>query len=121
FEKMVAGRLPRHYEADLPLIHQKLDLIGVNYYSQWRVTHKPDEPVLQSAGVPAWSEEAPSSVSQSSFYRGKELPRVSKRGVPLTPHGWEILPEGLLETLRWARRRYGEHEFYITENGLGGN
>src|ERR1051325_1380330 len=41
FEKMFAGLMPKDYQDDLPLISQKTDLIGVNYYSQWYVTHDP--------------------------------------------------------------------------------
>jgi beta-glucosidase len=120
FEKMFAGMMPKGYEADLPLISQKTDLIGVNYYSKWHITYDPSVPYLQSKGALAWDHKEGGAIAQSGFFKGK-TPTRSKRGVRLSPHGWEILPEGLYETLRWARNRFGNHEFFVTENGTAGN
>jgi beta-glucosidase len=117
---MFASLMPPDYENDLDLISQPIDVIGVNYYSKWRVTHDPSVPFLRSKGVPAWATPDQAKVAQASFYTGKDLPR-SRRGATLSPHGWEILPEGLYETLHWAQRRYGKHIFFITENGTAGN
>ncbi len=122
FLQMFGHLLPPDYEADLPLISRPLDLIGVNYYSQWRVTHDPSVPGLQSRGVPAWEPKAlpeNASPAQSSFAKAP-VPEFGKRGERLTPMGWAVCPQGLYDTLTWARRRYGNHEFYITENNAAG-
>lgn len=119
FEEMFAGMFPKGYQDDLPLICQKTDLIGVNYYSQWRVTHDPSVPHLQSRGVPAYDSDDGKHSSPSGFGLGK-LPKFSRRGAKLAPHGWEILPEGLHATLKWARDRFGDYEFFVTENGTAG-
>jgi beta-glucosidase len=34
-----------------------------------------------------------------------------------TAMGWEIYPQGLTDTLRWLRDRYGDVPLYVTENG----
>jgi beta-glucosidase len=115
FLAMFAGHMPAGFEKDMDLIHQPLDLIGVNYYSKWRVTWDPGVPFLASRGVPAWREQD-GPPGKSSFYKGS-APPVSNHGVPLTPIGWAIHPEGLRETLVWARQRYGDLDFYVTENG----
>ena len=116
FLEMFEGHMPRGFEKDLPLISQPVDIVGVNYYSKWRVTHDPSVPFLQSRSVAAWEEENNKTGSMQSSFAKKAMPKLSKRGEPLMPIGWAVLPEGLYETLLWARSRYGNHDFYVTEN-----
>ncbi len=120
FLEMVKGHMPPGFEKDLPLIHQPVDLVGVNYYSQWRVTHDPSVPFLQSRGVAAWDEGNTRTDSMQSSFAKKAVPERGKRGEPLMPIGWAVLPEGLRETLLWARNRYGNYDFYVTENNALG-
>ena len=122
FLQMFAGHMPAGFENDMALIGQPVDLCGVNYYSKWRVTHDPQLPFLLSHGVPAWQPKtapAAEDPAQSSFAKSPAA-RRGKRGETLTPIGWAVHPEGLYETLSWARSRYGDLEFFITENNAAG-
>ena len=120
FLQMFDGHMPPGFEKDMDLISQPVDILGVNYYSKWRVTHDPSVPFLQSKGVPAWSKDSGQvNVHQSSFAK-EPMPERGKRGEKLTPMGWAVCPEGLYETLAWARKRYGNYPMYITENNAAG-
>ncbi|MGH7571084.1 MAG: GH1 family beta-glucosidase [Gemmatimonadota bacterium] len=77
---------------DLERIQQRLDFVGVNYYTRSIVC---DAPVV----LP---------------------PRAGRLIVPDRTHtmtGWEVYPEGLTETLVAVRDRYGDLPIYVTENG----
>jgi len=78
--------------ADFDLIRQKLDFIGVNYYT--RSVTRADEK--------SWPVRAAAVRQPQSLYT--EMP-------------WEVYPSGLADTLRWVRDRYGNPPIYITENG----
>lgn len=78
--------------ADLARIQAPIDFLGINYYSRSVVRHDPAEPFLYAASVR----------QQGSVYTATE---------------WEVYPEGLAETLRWARDRYGAAPIFVTENG----
>jgi beta-glucosidase len=78
--------------ADFDLIRQKLDFIGVNYYTR-SVTRADDK---------SWPVRAAAVRQPHALYT--EMP-------------WEVYPPGLADTLRWVRDRYGNPPVYITENG----
>jgi len=77
--------------ADLELIRQPLDYLGINYYTRCVTRH--DE-----ASYPLKA----SPVRQHATY---------------TETGWEVFPQGMTDTLNWVRERYGNPPVYITENG----
>ena len=79
-------------EPDMAGIQERIDVLGVNYYTRGVMRHDP--------------ESIPERAS-----------RVRQRGRVHTKTGWEVYPEGLTEALVRARRRYGDIVFYITENG----
>jgi beta-glucosidase len=80
-------------EPDLSGIAERIDFLGVNYYTRGVMRHDP--------------ESLPERAS-----------RVRQRGRLHTETGWEVYPEGLTEALLGVRRRYGSDiVFYITENG----
>jgi len=82
---------------DLELIHQPIDLLGVNYYSTSRVRLAPGAP-----GSPAFPSTA-----------GIEwLPEPG----PLTEMGWNIDPSGLEELLVRSHEEFGI-PLAVTENG----
>ncbi|MDE2350041.1 MAG: beta-glucosidase [Gammaproteobacteria bacterium] len=83
---------PEWPERDFELIRQRIDFVGVNYYT--RGVTRDDRS--------AWPQRA-ASVRQ---------PRAT-----YTETGWEVCPQGLADTLAWVRRRYGDIPMYITENG----
>lgn len=83
---------PQWPAADMQLIGQPIDFLGVNYYTRNVTRH--------DAG--AWPLRA--------------APVRQKQGT-YTETSWEVFPQGLVDTLRWVRERYGNPPIYITENG----
>jgi beta-glucosidase len=89
----LAPHMPAGWEADMPVIGQKLDWLGVNYYTRHILAHAPGTP---------W----PSL-------------RDVQGTLPKTQMGWEIYPEGLYGFLtRMARDYVGQTPIYVTENGM---
>ncbi|HRY15739.1 MAG: beta-glucosidase [Candidatus Competibacteraceae bacterium] len=78
--------------ADLAMIRQPLDFLGINYYSRQVVQHDPDDWPLQAS-------------------------RVRQRRQTHTALDWEVYPQGLTEILEWVAQRYGALPLYVTENG----
>jgi beta-glucosidase len=83
---------PDFPSSDFDHIKQKIDFIGVNYYT--RSVTKNDPAV--------WPVRA-SSVRQKQHSH--------------TETGWEVYAQGLTDTLLWIKNRYGNPPLYITENG----
>jgi beta-glucosidase len=77
---------------DFDLICQKIDFVGLNYYTR-AVTY--DEP--DSLPVRAGTVHQPHKT--------------------YTETGWEVYPDGLSDMLLWLKTHYGEMPLYITENG----
>lgn len=83
---------PEFSAADLALIQQPLDFLGVNYYSRQVVRHDPESWPLQTA-------------------------RVRQTNSAHTSLDWEVYPAGLTDILQWVASRYGSLPLYVTENG----
>jgi beta-glucosidase len=83
---------PQWPDADLKLISQPLDFIGVNYYTRNVTRH--DET--------AWPVKAAP---------------VKQKNATYTETGWEVYPRGLTDILTLVKDRYGNPPVYITENG----
>ncbi|HLQ12464.1 MAG TPA: GH1 family beta-glucosidase [Steroidobacteraceae bacterium] len=83
---------PTWPEADLDLIRQPLDFLGVNYYTR-NVTR---------ANAQSWPLRA-------------EMVRQAQ--ATYTETGWEVFPQGLTDTLLWVKNRYGNPPVFVTENG----
>lgn len=78
--------------ADLELIRQPLDHLGVNYYTR----------AVTKADASDWLLHAS---------------RVAQAGALHTETGWEVFAQGLTDTLKWMSARYGAPPIYVTENG----
>ncbi len=78
-------------QEDFELIKQKLDFIGVNYYTR-NVTTAND----------IWPLKAGPVEQKQSTY---------------TTTGWEVFPQGLTDVLLWVKDNYGNLPLYVTENG----
>ncbi len=78
--------------ADMDLIRQPLDFVGINYYTRNVVRHDPAQYPLKASPV---------RQPQATY----------------TETGWEVFPQGLTDTLLWVRERYGAIPQYVTENG----
>jgi len=76
---------------DFALIRQKLDFIGINYYTR--------------------------SVTQANDSYPLKAGAVKQPLGTYTETGWEVFPQGLVDLLLWAKERYGNVPTYITENG----
>lgn len=85
--------MPENWQADMGLISQKLDWLGVNYYTRAIIEHAPNTAWPHLRGVPG--------------------------DRPKTQMGWEIYPEGLQNILTRLQRDYvGDLPLYVTENGM---
>src|SRR6478736_3923553 len=82
---------PEWPAADMELIKQPTDFLGVNYYTRNVTRHDAANYPLKTA-----------SVKQHATY---------------SETGWEVFPQGLTDTLTWVKDRYGNPPVYITENG----
>ncbi|HWP01092.1 MAG TPA: GH1 family beta-glucosidase [Methylococcus sp.] len=91
-QEIFGPRWPRFPEADLRLIREPIDFLGVNYYTRAVVRDNPGDEFLGYSPVP-------------------------QTGAEHTDMGWEIFPAGLKTALLWVRRRYGDVPLYLTENG----
>ncbi|MFG7945795.1 MULTISPECIES: GH1 family beta-glucosidase [Streptomyces] len=102
----LAAALPGPVADDLETIAQPLDWYGVNYY----------QPTLVGAPGPrgAPGEFAGVGLPGELPFAPREIP-----GRPRTGFGWAVVPEGLSETLRTLRDRYGDRlpPVVVTENG----
>ncbi|MEM3784050.1 MAG: beta-galactosidase BgaS [Candidatus Bathyarchaeia archaeon] len=89
---------------------QRLDWLGVNYYTRFVIRGKRNLLAKLFAGIPAVPEIMP------NYGFGCQPNSVSAAGNPTSDMGWEIYPEGLLEALK-AMAKFGK-PLYVTENGL---
>ena len=89
----LSSHMPEGWQDDMDLIGQKLDFLGVNYYTRHKFAHAPGSP---------WPPIRP-----------------VEGDLPKTQMGWEIYPEGLEAFLtRMARDYVGDLPLYVTENGM---
>ncbi|RIA43881.1 beta-glucosidase [Hephaestia caeni] len=77
---------------DLALARQRLDFLGVNYYTRSVVRADDAAFLTRAAPVP------------------------QPRSTHMTT-GWEVSPQALTDMLVWVRAEYGDIPLYVTENG----
>jgi beta-glucosidase len=77
---------------DLGGIRERVDFVGVNYYTRNVTRFDPAQWPLRASGV--------------------RQPRAT-----YTETGWEVFAQGLTDVLVWVKERYGNPAIYITENG----
>jgi beta-glucosidase len=75
---------------DLKLISEKIDFLGLNYYSEPAIRFNKNQP---------------------------QNPEIVKTHYPKTEMGWDIVPAGLYRLLKWVEENYEHPEIYLTENG----
>jgi beta-glucosidase len=83
---------PQWPQADMALIREPIDFVGINYYTRAVVRHEETQWPLKA--VPVRQTQATH-----------------------TEMGWEVFAQGLTDTLLWVRQRYGDIPQYVTENG----
>src|SRR3546814_2509766 len=77
---------------DLALARQRLDFLGVNYYTRGVVRADDAAFLTRAAPVP------------------------QPRSTHMTT-GWEVSPQALTDMLVWVQAEYGDIPLYVTENG----
>ena len=94
---------------DLELIHQPLDVLGINYYNTTLVG-----PATGSADAAA---SAAGAASRASAFPGTDdIPRLDQPG-PFTEMDWNIEPSGLLQLLAATHEEFPGLPLMITESG----
>ena len=89
----LSSHMPEAWQDDMEVIGQKLDWLGVNYYTRHTVAAAPGTPWPSGRNIDAT--------------------------LPTTQMGWEIYPAGLKGFLtRMARDYVGDLPLYVTENGM---
>ncbi|MDE2436740.1 MAG: beta-glucosidase [Sphingomonadales bacterium] len=83
---------PKWPAGDAELIRQKIDFLGLNYYTRNVVRDDP-----------------------SSWPTGAG--RVRQDSALHTETDWEVYPAAMTRMLTWVKERYGDIPLYITENG----
>jgi len=78
--------------ADMALIREPIDFVGVNYYTRNVVRHDDLQWPLRAS-------------------------MVKQKQATYTETGWEVHAPGLTDTLSWIDERYGRLPLYVTENG----
>lgn len=96
-------------DGDLDLIRQRLDVLGVNYYSTTMVRRAPE-------GDSRSDNSGHRESAHSPWIAAHEVAFVREPG-PYTAMGWNIAPEALTELLVDLRRRYPDLPTMVTENG----
>ena len=89
----LSSHMPEAWQDDMEVIGQKLDWLGVNYYTRHTLAAAPGTPWPSGHNIDAT--------------------------LPTTQMGWEIYPAGLQGFLtRMARDYVGDLPLYVTENGM---
>lgn len=83
---------PRHSKAEVEALAEPIDFLGVNYYTRGVTRHAPDSDPVR-------------------------VRSVRQKRAAYTETGWEVFPQGLVDTLVWIKKRYGPIPLYVTENG----
>jgi beta-galactosidase len=89
---------------------QRLDWLGVNYYTRFVIKGRKSLLAKLFAGIPA----IPDIVQNYGF--ACQPKSKSADGMPTSDLGWEIFPEGLCEALKLMERY--NCPLYVTENGI---
>lgn len=96
-------------DGDLELIHQDIDILGVNYYSTTRVRMWDGVSERQNA-------DGHKDVGGSPWPGGQDVEFILQDG-PYTEMGWNIEPAGLEELLLSLHRDFPNQPLMVTENG----
>ncbi|WP_458116608.1 GH1 family beta-glucosidase [Arthrobacter sp. D2-10] len=96
-------------DGDLELIHQPLDLLGVNYYSTTRVRLWDGEGDKENA-----DGHKPSA---GTAWPGADMIEFLQQPGPYTEMGWNIDPSGLEDLLVSLHEGWPELPLMVTENG----
>ncbi len=91
-------------------LSNKLDWIGVNYYSRNVIKGKKSFLIKMFTGIPIMP------MLVDGYGNNCKPNSISKDEKPTTDFGWEIYPEGLLDSLKLMSKF--DKPIFITENGI---
>lgn len=91
-------------------LENRLDWLGVNYYTRFVIKGRKNLLARLFAGIPAVPEIVP------NYGFGCQPNSQSASGNPTSDLGWEIYPEGMLNALK-AMSKFAK-PLYVTENGI---
>ncbi|QDP97865.1 beta-glucosidase [Microlunatus elymi] len=94
---------------DLAVIHQPIDVLGINYYSTSRVR------LWDGAGAKQRADSHPAG--GASPWPGTDDIEFLPQPGPYTEMGWNIEPEGLYDLLLSVHDQFPGQQLMITENG----
>ena len=83
---------PQWPSAELDLVRQPIDFLGINYYTRSVVRFDAESWPLRAAAV-------------------------RQKRATYTETGWEVFAQGLTQALIRVKQRYGDLPLYVTENG----
>lgn len=95
----LGDRLPHFSAAERELLQGSVDFLGLNYYSSFLAS----KPAHEADWGGYWAD---------IFVNFSDDPAWDHNDM-----GWNIVPQGLYEMLRWVSKRYSRPIIYITENG----
>ncbi|MGX7417922.1 glycoside hydrolase family 1 protein [Carnobacterium gallinarum] len=97
-------QMPAILENDLDLIAStEIDLLGINYYKPRRVKALDYEPNKAGIFSPEW------------FFDNYEMPGRRMN----TSRGIEIYPQGIYDIAMTIKEKYGNIDWFVSENGIG--
>jgi beta-glucosidase len=94
---------------DLELIHQPIDVLGVNYYSTVTVR-------MWDGRSDKTTNDGHKDMGGSPWPGSRDVEFLPQAG-PFTDMGWNIAPDGLEELLISLKEQFPEQPLMITENG----
>ncbi len=96
-------------DGDLETIAQRIDVLGVNYYSTNLVR-------MWDGTSPKQKADGHNESSASPYPGGEDVEFLPQPG-PYTSMGWNIEPSGLTDLLAALHERYPDQPLMVTENG----
>ncbi len=99
-------------DGDLPLIHQPIDVLGINYYQPTKVAAANAD--LHAAG--RYANDPLREPGPTAYPGTDKVVSVSQPG-PYTDMGWRVEPDSLRELLVHVHETYPQMPLVITENG----
>ncbi|KAE8037054.1 hypothetical protein FH972_009679 [Carpinus fangiana] len=105
-QSLVGNRLPKFSQKQSKLVKGSFDFIGINYYTANYAANAPHH----NSGNASWSTDSWANLS------------TQRNGILIgapAASGWlHVYPRGLLDLLRYTKKKYHNPLIYITENGI---
>lgn len=104
--KRVGERLPKFTEAEVELIKDSSDFLGLNHYT-----------TLYAEDVPEGANMENEVYGNGGMFEDQYVKLSTDPSWELTTMNWAVVPWGCQKLLEWIKDRYDNPPIYITENG----